>query len=222
MSNWIDVTLDVLATSPDEINKIEVALQKPCEKLLKWVAQRWEDNPNEIAADVKELVSFDPKSNLGSASKARRFENSFKDRYSGVVWSHVDLVSRDFPEAIFLAEHWNLQASSAGRTVIRAGEEIRYVHDGSQRAQGYEWVLPNIFAPYWTEYDLGLGFGSLWDQWLSEAQSELASMKDYYGSTKLIGLQGKDSIDGPAEVNKADDADVGEYPEMPPTELEAE
>jgi hypothetical protein len=35
-------------------------------------------------------------------------------------------------------------------------------------------------------------------------------------------LQGKDSIDGPAEVNKADDADVGEYPEMPPTELEAE
>ena len=93
------------------------------------------------------------------------------------MWSHVDFVSRDFPEALFLGEHWNLQASSASRTVIRAGREIRSVYDGSQRAQGYEWVLPNIFAPYQTEYDLGLEFGSLWDQWLGEMQSELASLK---------------------------------------------
>jgi hypothetical protein len=181
MSNWIDVTLDVLASSPEEINKIEAALQQPCEELLAWVAQKWGGDPKEIAADVKDLVSFDPKSNLRyvnpSVNTARRFENSFKDRCTGIVWSHVYFVSQNFPQAIFLAEYWNIQVSSAGRKVIRAGEEIRYVHDGNQQAQGYDWVLPDIFAPYRAEYELGLEFGSLWDQWLSEMQSELASLK---------------------------------------------
>ena len=189
MSNWIDVTMDVLAASPEEINKIEAALQEPCEELLAWVAKKWSADAKEIATDVKALVTFKPTSNLGydhpSVNKARRFCNSFKERCWGVVWSHVDFVSRDFPEAIFLGEHWNLQASSASRTVIRAGREIRSVYDGSQRAQGYEWVLPNIFAPYQTEYDLGLEFGSLWDQWLSEMQSELASLKPYYGESTV-------------------------------------
>jgi hypothetical protein len=198
MSNWIDVTLDVLAASPDEINKIEAALQEPCEELLSWVAKKWSADPKEIAADVKDLVTFKPTCNLGyvcpSVNKARRFQNSFKDRSWGVVWSHVDFVSRDFPEAIFLGEHWNLQASSASRRVIRAGQEIRSVYDGSQQAQGYEWVLPNIFAPYQTEYDLGLEFGSLWDQWLGEMQSELADMKAFYD--KSIVAEGKASEEG--------------------------
>jgi hypothetical protein len=176
------VTLDVLATSPDEINKIEAALQEPCEELLVWVAKKWGKDPKEIAADVKALVTFKPTRNLGyvhpSVNKARRFQNLFKDRSWGVVWSHVDFVSRDFSEALFLGEHWNLQASSASRTVIRAGREIRSVYDGSQRAQGYEWVLPNIFAPYQTEYDLGLEFGSLWEQWLSEMKRTLAELQE--------------------------------------------
>lgn len=186
MSNWIDVTLDVLAASPEEINKIEAALQQPCEELLAWVAKRWEADPKEIAADVKALVAFTPSSNLGyvqpSVNKAHRFRNSFKDRGWGAVWSHVDFVSRDFPEALFLGEHWNLQAGSASRRVIRAGQEIRSTRDGNQRAQAQEWVLPNIFAPFWTEYELGLKFGSLWDQWLSEMQAELADLKAFYGA----------------------------------------
>lgn len=84
MSNWIDVTLDVLASSPEEINKIDAALQQPCQELLAWVAKRSGEDPREIAAGVKDLVSFEPKRNLGyvhpSVNKARRFENSFKDR----------------------------------------------------------------------------------------------------------------------------------------------
>jgi hypothetical protein len=187
MSNWVDVHLDVLASSPTEINQIEAALQEPCEELLAWVAKKWGKDPKEIAADVKDLVSFTPKHNLGyvdpSVNKARRFHNSFKDRSWGIVWSHVDFVSRDFPEALFLGEHWNSMSSSASRRVIRAGQEIRSVYDGNQQAQSFEWVLPNIFAPYWTEYELGLQYGSLWDQWLSEMQSELASLKTYYGGS---------------------------------------
>jgi hypothetical protein len=186
MNNWVDVQLDVLASSPEEINQIERALQEPCKELLLLVAKKWSADPKEIAADVKDLVTFKPTRNLGyvcpSVNKARRFQNSFKDRSWGVVWSHVDFVSRDFPEAIFLGEHWNLQASSASRRVIRAGQEIRSVYDGSQKAQGYEWVLPNIFAPHQTEYELGLEFGSLWDQWLIEMKRTLAELHECYGA----------------------------------------
>lgn len=181
MSNCVDIHLDVLAPGSEEINQIERALQEPCGELLARVAKKWEADPKEIAADVKTLVAFRPSRNLGyvhpSVNKARRFTNSFKDRGWGVVWSHVDFVSRDFPEAIFLGEHWNEMASSASRTVIRAGQEIRSVYDGNQRAQGFEWVLPDIFAPYRAEYHNGAEFGTLWDQWLSEMQAELASLK---------------------------------------------
>jgi len=39
MSNWIDVHLDVLASCPKEINRIERALQEPCDELIAWRAQ---------------------------------------------------------------------------------------------------------------------------------------------------------------------------------------
>ena len=181
MSNWKHVTLDVLASSPEEINKIETALQQPCEELLAWVAKRWGKGPKEVAADVKALVTFKPTRNLlytePSIDKDRRFTNSFRHRFTGIVWSHVDLVSENFPEAIFLAEHCDQQASLAGKIVIRAGEEIRSVYDGNEQAQGFAWVLPDIFAPYRAEHDLGVEFGSLWDKWLSGMQRELASLK---------------------------------------------
>jgi len=196
MSNWIDMRLDVLASSPDEINQIERALQNPCDELIAWRAQLCGEDPKEIATNVKEIVTFRPVCNLGyvdpSVNKARRFESSWKDKFSGLVWSHVDFVSCDFPEALFLGEHWNLQASSASRRVIRAGQEIRSVYDGSQRAQGYEWALPDIFAPYRAEYELGLECGSLWDQWLREMQSELADLKAFYDGSKAAKLQGSD------------------------------
>ena len=128
-----------------------------------------------------------------SVNKARRFQNSFKDRSWGVVWSHIDFISRDFPNAVFLGEHWNLQTSSASRRVIRAGKEIRSSYDGSQRAQGYEWILPDIFAPYRAEYELGLEFGSLWDQWLSEMQAELAALKaESDGAMPPSGAEGQE------------------------------
>jgi hypothetical protein len=47
----------------------------------------------------------------------------------------------------------------------------------------------NIFAPYLVEYELGLEFGSLWDQWLTEMQSELADMKAFYDGSKVVEQQ---------------------------------
>jgi hypothetical protein len=122
MSNWIDMQLDVLASSPDQINKIEATLQQPCEELLTLVAKNWDEDAKEIAENVKALVALKPTRNLGhidpSANKARRFENEWKDKFSDILWSHVYFVSQEFPEAIFLASYWDTSTSCAGKRVI--------------------------------------------------------------------------------------------------------
>jgi hypothetical protein len=188
MSNWIDMRLDVLAPSSDEINKIEKALQEPCEDLLTWSAERGNQRVEDIREDVRLIVRLTPTRNLGlvdpSLNKARRFENEWKDRYSGLVWSHVYFVSRDFPDSIFLAEYWDTGASYAGKSVIRGGREIRHIYDGNQQAQGREWVLLDIFAPYRTEYDMDADFGIFWDAWLLELEGAVGKLKKRYGTPK--------------------------------------
>src|ERR1019366_10575088 len=68
MSNWIAMRLDVLAPNPEEINKIEAALQQPCQELLEGVAE-----------DIRSIVRFTPVGNLGfldpSSNTARQFQN---------------------------------------------------------------------------------------------------------------------------------------------------
>jgi hypothetical protein len=65
-----------------------------------------------------------------------------------------------------------------GKKVVHAGEEIRCSHDGAHLVQMQEWVLPNIFAPYRNEYELGLEFGSLWDDWVEGMRKELAELAE--------------------------------------------
>jgi len=185
MSNWIDLHLDVLAASPEEINQIERALQEPCEELIAWRAQQTGEDPKEIAGSIKEIVSLKPIRNLGfldpSINKARRFESEWKDRFSGLAWSHVLFVSHDYQNAVFLAEYWDDCMSYAGKVVIHAGDEIRYCYDGDQQAQGREWTLPNIFAPFRTESDLGLECGSLWNSWMEGMRQQLEVLAERYG-----------------------------------------
>lgn len=184
MSNWVDIRLDVLAASPEEINRIEIALQKPCDELIAWRARRTGENSQEIAANVKEIVSFKPVRNLGymdpSLNKARRFEGSWKDKFSGLGWSHLLFVSRDFPTAFFLAEYWDDCMSYGGKVVIHGGHEVRSSYDGDHHAQGREWVLPNIFAPFNAEYALGLECGALWREWMDGMRQQLAVLTERY------------------------------------------
>jgi hypothetical protein len=188
MSNWIETNLDVLASSPDEINAIENALKNPCAELIAWRAQMFGMEPKDIAGDVKEIVTFNPIRNLGyvhpSVNKARRFESSWKSKFWGLVFSHIKFVSRDFPNAVFLAEYYDDQASFGGKFVIRAAEVIRCSHDGDHRAQAHEWVLPNIFAPYKTEYKLDLECGSLWNEWLEGMRKQLAALAAHYEGSR--------------------------------------
>jgi hypothetical protein len=188
MSNWIDMRVDVLAPSSDEINKIEKALQEPCEDLLTWAAERGNQRVEDIREDVRLIVRLTAARNLGlvdpSLNKARRFESEWKDRHWGLVWSHVYFVSRAFPNSIFLAEYWDTSMSYAGKVVIRANREIRHIYDGNQQARGREWVLPDIFAPYRTEYDIDADFGMFWDAWLLEVEGSVAKLKERYGTPK--------------------------------------
>src|SRR5215831_9666412 len=109
MSNIIDYSLDVLATSPEEINRIATRLKQPSSDLLDWVAKRDDCKPDEIAQFLAEVVSFEPVRNLfyihESVNKARRFKNSFRDRFYGIINSHLFEVSTGFPNAVFLLEY---------------------------------------------------------------------------------------------------------------------
>lgn len=90
--------------------------------------------------------------------------------------SHLYEVSTEFPAALFLLEYVDMQMSYAGRIVIYAGKMLHEIHDDDQQAQGLEWVLLDIFAPYRAEYDLGVTFGSLWNQWVADMSAQVTRL----------------------------------------------
>jgi hypothetical protein len=180
MSNWIDWTLDVLAASPVEINKVAVRLKYPSPELANWVAEKWGASTDEVADSMKTLLAFESVRNLGyiddAINKARSFRLAFKDKFSGIIRSQLYEVSTTFPTAIFLLTYRDL-GNYSGKEVIRAGQTVQSVHDGNQQAQGQDWALLDIFAPFWAEYDLGVAFGSLWQQWVGDIITAANNLK---------------------------------------------
>src|ERR1035437_4974032 len=186
MTGWIDMHVDVLASSPGESSKIQTALQKPPTELLAWVAKTNGEASERFVEKVMKDVTFRLTSNPGYAAPSikceRRFENEWPYYAYGVVWSHLYLISREFSDAVFLVEYCDTRLSYAGRVVLRGGREVRGVHDGHQQTQGYNWVLPDIFAPYLAEYRDGSEFGVLWDSWSMELESAAFELRNRYGT----------------------------------------
>ena len=187
MSNWIDYSLDVLAGSPAEINQIAERLNQPSLELANWIAQRDGQPVNAVGEALKELLVFKMVKNLGyvnhDINKARRFSLEFKDKFYGIVDSHLTEVSRAFPAAIFLLEHFDTHASYSGKRVKRAGEVVQEVFDGDQQVQGLDWALLDIFAPFRAEYyGEEHEFGSLWTTWVDAIVSAVKGLKDTQGS----------------------------------------
>jgi hypothetical protein len=180
MSNVIDYSLDVLATSPEEINRIAIRLKQPSSELLDWVAKGGNRKPDEIAQSLAELVSFVPVRDLfdlGEAvNKARRFENSFR-RFTGTVDSHIFEVSTEFPNSVFLLEYRDMQASYSGKMVIRAGNVVQEIVDRDQQSQALDWVLLDIFAPFVAEWNESRPFGSLWAKWVEDTKAALRQLE---------------------------------------------
>ena len=104
---------------------------------------------------------------------------------------HLSYVSREFPEAIFLLSYQEPFSSYAGKFVICGGREIRHVHDRHQKGQGWEWVLPDIFAPYKSEYHSDYDFGSLWGHWLIGMEGAIAELRKRYGASTTGGAEAR-------------------------------
>jgi hypothetical protein len=183
MSNWIDYNLDVLASNPNEMSHIAERLNESSQELTNWIAQRFGQDVSEVAEGLRQLLQFKAVENLGSVdngvSKARRFSLSFKDRHYGIIDSHLFEVSQAFPAAIFLLEYWDQGASYSGKRVMRAGEVVQEVFDGGQKAQGLDWALLDIFAPFRAEYyGEEHDFGSLWQPWLEAVTAAAKELRD--------------------------------------------
>lgn len=182
MSNWIDYNLDVLASSPDEMNRLAERLNRPSQELTSWVAERLGQPVSEVAVGLKRLLEFKAVRNLGyvntSVNKARRFRIAFNDKRYGIVQSHIFEVSAAFPAVIFLLEYCDEGVSYAGKKVIRAGKVVQEVHDGDQQVQGVDWALLDIFAPFRTEYyGETAEFGSLWQPWLDAVMAAARQLR---------------------------------------------
>jgi hypothetical protein len=155
VSNWIDYTLDVLATSPEEINRIAARLKQLSSELLDWVAKKEGCKADEIAQQVADLVSFEFVENLfyieESINKARRFKKCATDEFTGIIHSHIREISAEFPNAVFLLDYRDILFSHSALRVIRAGQVVQRIVDGEQKAQGVDRVLLDIFVPFIAE-----------------------------------------------------------------------
>jgi len=191
MSNWIDYKLDVLAGSPTEINQIAERLKQPSTKLLELLAKRFAQPVREIHEGLKDLFQYEATKNFGyvdpSVNQARRFTLSFKDKCYGIVDSHLFEISAEFPSSIFLLTYRDMMASYSGKKVIRAGEVVQEVHDGDQKVQSLDWILIDIFPPFFAEYYDGLEFGSLWQEWVDKLSATVEELKDQSAGTAKAG-----------------------------------
>jgi hypothetical protein len=185
MANWLYYDLDVLASNQTEMKQIAERLNQPSPELASWLAEKWSQPVSEVTEDLKELIAFKATKNLGyvdpDVNQARRFRASFSTKCRGIIRSHLFEVSEIFPTAILLLEYFDPQMSYAGREVIRAARVVEAVFDGDQQAQAVNWALPDIFAPFRTEYEAKLEFGSLWNQWLKAQRREIERLWDPIG-----------------------------------------
>jgi hypothetical protein len=182
MSHWVDYDVDVLASSPSEMNFIEGRLKQPSQELADWGAQMSSEPVTEVAKALKELLDFKVVKNLGhvdeATNKTRRFSVCFKDRHQGIVRRHLLEVSDAFPTAVLLLGYGSLEGGYSGKQVIRSGEVVRDVFS-DQMADGVDWALLDIFAPFRTEYFGGTTeFGGLWQPWLEAMMVAVRQLKN--------------------------------------------
>src|SRR5215470_4297542 len=108
-SSWVDCALDVLATSPKQLDAIANLLQEPSAEFLRWsVLPYWPPpKPGEIKR-YRKLLAFKAVKNLEYAakgvSKARSFHHSVIHSDDVLIDVYLTQVSTAFPGAIFLLD----------------------------------------------------------------------------------------------------------------------
>jgi integrase len=137
MSLYIDHHLDVLASSPAEIQQIAERLDRPS-------AELGNCNPIWPPEQVAELFHWETVAKLDydhdALNKARRFHISGTRTY-GIVIDHVGEVSEAFPAAIFLLAYSD-EMGGAAKFVFHAGVWMRELEEWNQHSPyPMEWAL---------------------------------------------------------------------------------
>lgn len=174
MSLYIDHHLDVLASSPAEIQQIAERLDRPS-------AELGNCNPIWSPEQVAELFHWETVAKLDygddALNKARRFHISGTRTY-GIVIDHVGEVSEAFPAAIFLLAYSD-EMGGAAKFVFHAGAWMPELEEWNQHSPyPMEWALLDIFAPFRNEYASGLPFGSLWKPWLEAVMAAVKHLQE--------------------------------------------
>jgi AcrR family transcriptional regulator len=200
----IDCYLDVLAPSPKEINYIAAALLEPSREFLVRIIERDQEIDKEQRIDgiadelpakpaedaeiegLREFLAFRPEPSryvFYNKNKARRVRRNSPLNYpfKRLIDEHLCQVSGSFPTAIFLVEYREHIDGVASREVMRNAVVERWV-SGNKQAPTFDWVLPDIFAPFLEEYEKGLPFGSMWSEWVADLAAAADGLRKQSGS----------------------------------------
>jgi hypothetical protein len=93
-------------------------------------------------------------------------------KFGYVIGDGLCEVSEKFPSAMFLLEEFDGQYCCSRRNVICNGTVIRSAFD-DRPAQVGGWVPLDIFIPFECEFYNEMPFGSMWEQFLSEAEAQI-------------------------------------------------
>jgi hypothetical protein len=186
MANNVDYMLEVLATSPEEINRISTRLKQPLPEWLDWVAKSENYKPESLA----KWVSFEGP-DVGADESSRWFKNECYHWNCHIVRSHVFEVSTEFPNAVFLLDVVEMYAFYYSKRVIRAGNIVQRIDDGGW-LNTEEWVLLDIFVPFRNEWESGLPFGSRWANWVGAVKAQLGQLEENRRISNQEEVSGKE------------------------------
>jgi len=102
----------------------------------------------------------------------RKHHRNHFHKFSYSICDGLREVSEGFPNAIFLLEKLDGLFCWNQRMVCRNGCVVRSTFDHLP-AQMPDWPPLNIFTPFKVEFYNDLPFGSMWEQFLSDAEAQI-------------------------------------------------
>jgi len=139
----------------------------------------------------------DPNNSAPYDRETQKDRRNHFSKFGYMIGDGLREVSEKFPNAIFLLEEMDGQYCCSQRTVIRDGTVIRSAFD-DRPAQMWNWEPLNIFTPFECEFYNDMPFGSMWEQFLSEAEAQIklqrARMEEEKQNQLEVQKNGRDPV----------------------------
>ena len=136
----------------------------------------------EVLASKTELEQIaklltDPNNSTPYDRETREDRCNHFSKFSYVIGPGLIEASEKFPNAIFLLEEIDGDYCWSQRIVYRNGRVIRSTFEARPSQMG-DWVPLDIFIPFESEFYNELPFGSMWEQFLSEAEAQIKLQRE--------------------------------------------